>query len=66
MLEKGRLKTGEQLDYAFGLSVGEHRGLSFVGHAGGDAGYRSDMTRFPTSALRLPASAMWPRRIPVI
>jgi CubicO group peptidase (beta-lactamase class C family) len=47
MLEKGRLKTGEQLDYAFGLSVGEHRGLSFVGHAGGDAGYRSDMTRFP-------------------
>ena len=47
MLERGKLSNGEQLDYAFGLVVGRYRGLATVGHAGGDAGYRSDMIRFP-------------------
>ncbi|MGB7284965.1 MAG: serine hydrolase domain-containing protein [Candidatus Acidiferrum sp.] len=47
MLERGRLNNGEQLDYAFGLVVGHYRGLPTVDHAGADAGYRSDMTRFP-------------------
>jgi CubicO group peptidase (beta-lactamase class C family) len=47
MLERGKLNSGEQLDYAFGLVVGKYRGLPTVDHAGGDAGYRSDMTRFP-------------------
>jgi len=47
MLERGKLNNGEQLDYAFGLVVGQYRGLPTVDHAGGDAGYRSDMTRFP-------------------
>src|SRR5438552_15442651 len=45
MLEKGKLNTGEQLDYAFGLALGQHRGLPFVGHGGADAGYLSAMTR---------------------
>jgi hypothetical protein len=27
--------------------VGKYKGLPTVDHAGGDAGYRSDMTRFP-------------------
>jgi CubicO group peptidase (beta-lactamase class C family) len=47
MLERGKLSDGEQLDYAFGLVIGKHRGLATVDHAGGDAGYRSDMIRFP-------------------
>ena len=47
MLERGKLSNGEQLDYAFGLVLGKHRGLTTVEHAGGDAGYRSDMIRFP-------------------
>jgi len=47
MLERGKLGDGEQLDYAFGLVIGKHRGLATVDHAGGDAGYRSDMIRFP-------------------
>lgn len=47
MLERGKLNDGEQLDYAFGLVIGKHRGLGTVDHAGGDAGYRSDMIRFP-------------------
>jgi CubicO group peptidase (beta-lactamase class C family) len=47
MLERGKLNSGEQLDYAFGLVVGKYKGQPTVDHAGGDAGYRSDMTRFP-------------------
>jgi CubicO group peptidase (beta-lactamase class C family) len=47
MLQRGRLDNGETLDYAFGLVLGKYKGLRTVDHAGGDAGYRSDMTRFP-------------------
>ena len=47
MLQRGKLNNGETLDYAFGLVVGKYKGLPTVDHAGGDAGYRSDMTRFP-------------------
>jgi CubicO group peptidase (beta-lactamase class C family) len=47
MLERGRLNSGEQLDYAFGLVESKYKGLPTVGHGGADAGYRSDLTRFP-------------------
>jgi CubicO group peptidase (beta-lactamase class C family) len=47
MLQRGKLNSGEQLDYAFGLVLGNYNGLPTVDHGGGDAGYRSDMTRFP-------------------
>jgi CubicO group peptidase (beta-lactamase class C family) len=47
MLERGKLNNGEQIDYAFGLAVGKYKGLPTVGHGGADAGYRSDITRFP-------------------
>jgi CubicO group peptidase (beta-lactamase class C family) len=47
MVQRGKLNNGETLDYAFGLVVGKYKGLNTVDHAGGDAGYRSDMTRFP-------------------
>jgi CubicO group peptidase (beta-lactamase class C family) len=47
MLERGKLNNGEQIDYAFGLVVGKYKGLPTVDHGGADAGYRSDMTRFP-------------------
>jgi CubicO group peptidase (beta-lactamase class C family) len=47
MLERGKLNSGEQLDYAFGLVVGKYKGLATVDHGGADAGYRSDMMRFP-------------------
>ena len=47
MLQRGKLNNGEALDYAFGLVVGKYKGLSTVEHGGADAGYRSDMTRFP-------------------
>jgi CubicO group peptidase (beta-lactamase class C family) len=47
MLERGRLNSGEQLDYAFGLVMSKYKGLPTVDHGGADAGYRSDMMRFP-------------------
>ena len=47
MLERGKLNNGEPLDYASGLVVSTYRGLRTVDHGGADAGYRSDMIRFP-------------------
>jgi len=47
MLERGKLNNGERLDYASGLVIGTYRGLKTVDHAGADAGYRSDLIRFP-------------------
>jgi CubicO group peptidase (beta-lactamase class C family) len=47
MLEPGKLSDGEKLHYAFGLVIGKYRGLPTVDHGGADAGYRSDMIRFP-------------------
>jgi CubicO group peptidase (beta-lactamase class C family) len=47
MLERGKLNSGEQLDYAFGLVESKYKGLPTVDHGGADAGYRSDLTRFP-------------------
>ncbi len=45
--QRGKLNNGETLDYAFGLVLGKYKGLDTVDHGGADAGYRSDMTRFP-------------------
>ena len=45
--ERGRLNDGEQINYAAGLVLGKYRGLNTVDHNGADAGYVSDMIRFP-------------------
>jgi CubicO group peptidase (beta-lactamase class C family) len=47
MLERGKLNSGGLQDYASGLVIGTYKGLPTVDHAGADAGYRSEMTRFP-------------------
>lgn len=47
MLTPGALADGEKLSYAFGLGLGEFRGLKFVAHGGGLAGYRAELVRFP-------------------
>jgi CubicO group peptidase (beta-lactamase class C family) len=43
----GILNNGEKLDYAFGLSVTEYKGLKRVSHGGGFVGFRAQMVRFP-------------------
>jgi CubicO group peptidase (beta-lactamase class C family) len=45
--EPGQLNDGTAIDYATGLEVSKYRGLKTVDHAGGDAGYKADLIRFP-------------------
>lgn len=47
MQQVGTANSGKQLNYAFGLTIGPYRGLNTVGHAGGDAAYRSFAFWFP-------------------
>ena len=47
MHQCGVLNNGEQTRYAFGLSIGEYRGLKTVGHNGLWRGFRSHLMRFP-------------------
>ncbi|MFQ6038380.1 MAG: serine hydrolase domain-containing protein, partial [Candidatus Aminicenantales bacterium] len=51
MHTRGKLNSGEELDYAFGLVVSEHKGLKMVHHGGAFAGYRAEMIRFPEEAF---------------
>jgi CubicO group peptidase (beta-lactamase class C family) len=46
-LERGKLNSGKELNYAFGLEHSKYRGLHTVDHGGADAGYRADLLRFP-------------------
>jgi CubicO group peptidase (beta-lactamase class C family) len=46
-LQRGKLNSGKELDYAFGLEHGKYRGVATVDHGGADAGYRADLLRFP-------------------
>jgi CubicO group peptidase (beta-lactamase class C family) len=41
------LNDGEKFPYAHGLVVGNYKGLKIVEHGGADAGYRSNLMRFP-------------------
>ena len=47
MEELGVLNSGEKLDYAFGLTLTDYRGLHSVHHGGSWYGYRAEMLRFP-------------------
>jgi CubicO group peptidase (beta-lactamase class C family) len=46
-LQQGVLNDGTKIAYAFGLEVGEYRGLRLVEHSGSTGGYRTDIARFP-------------------
>ncbi|PYT22945.1 MAG: hypothetical protein DMG57_33630 [Acidobacteria bacterium] len=46
-LQRGKLVSGKELDYAFGIVHGKYRGLPTIDHGGADAGYRADLLRFP-------------------
>ncbi|MBW3555132.1 MAG: beta-lactamase family protein, partial [Gemmatimonadetes bacterium] len=47
LLERGVLASGDTLPYAFGVTLGEHRGLRTIAHGGSLAGFRSHVMRFP-------------------
>lgn len=47
----GQLANGRSHGYAFGLFVGDYKGVHEVSHGGSTAGYRAYLTRFPKEAL---------------
>jgi len=51
LLTPGMLNNGEKLNYAFGLAVGDYRGLRLISHGGSFAGFRAQMIRFPEQKL---------------
>jgi len=51
MLIRGVLSEGDTIGYAWGLSLGEYRGLRTVSHGGSWRGYRTQMLRFPDEKL---------------
>ncbi len=48
---RGVLNDGDTIPYAFGLVHGAFLGLATVGHGGADAGFRSNVLRFPEQGL---------------
>ena len=47
MHTKGKLNSGQELDYAFALRISSYKGLNTVDHSGALGGYQSYMVRFP-------------------
>jgi len=47
----GKLNNGDELDYAFGLGVGEYRGTREIAHGGSFVGYRAGLNRYPDHRL---------------
>ena len=53
MLVSGQLNNGTATGYSLGLVTEKPRGVVEVGHGGADAGYRSDVVRFPEHDLAI-------------
>ncbi|MBW1296406.1 serine hydrolase domain-containing protein [Aquimarina litoralis] len=47
------LKNGDTLSYAFGQRVSRYKGRKVISHGGADAGYRSQILRFPDEKLSI-------------
>lgn len=47
MLTNGRYKDGSEVDYAFAVVNGSHRGLRTISHSGALGGYRAFYVQFP-------------------
>ncbi len=47
MKTRGVLNNGRKINYALGQVIGKYRGLNQISHGGGDAGYRTFLSRFP-------------------
>jgi CubicO group peptidase (beta-lactamase class C family) len=48
---RGRLTSGREISYAFGLVVSSYRGVPEVSHTGATAGYRAFLGRYPEQHL---------------
>lgn len=50
---RGRLTSGDSINYALGLTVDQYRGVKRVQHSGATAGYRAFVTRYPDRGLAI-------------
>ncbi|HSL70421.1 MAG TPA: serine hydrolase domain-containing protein [Longimicrobiales bacterium] len=53
MHTRGVLNRGDTLPYAFGLQIGQYRGLKTVRHSGSLMGFKADLVRFPDQRLSI-------------
>jgi CubicO group peptidase (beta-lactamase class C family)/ribosomal protein L25 (general stress protein Ctc) len=53
MQTRARLKDGNEIDYATGLTVTEYKGVPEISHGGATAGYRTFLARFPEQKLSI-------------
>lgn len=49
--ERAVLRRGDTLEYAWGIELSEHKGISTVGHGGSFMGYRTHFVRAPGHGL---------------
>ncbi len=67
MHTRGVLNNGDTLSYAFGLGIGQHKGLRTVGHGGGAWGFKSYVVRYPEERFALVIlsnlGSVWPTLI---
>lgn len=49
----GVLNDGTATNYGYGMTLGTYRGLRTVGHGGADAGYRSQVERYPERGIAI-------------
>lgn len=64
LLRRGTLADGEELDFAKGLIHSTYRGLPAVSHGGADAGYRSQLIRFPEQRFSVAVLCNFPSSDP--
>jgi len=56
MLTEGTLNNGDPIEYAHGITLGEYRGLSTVGHSGHSWGFLTELRRYVESGLSIAVS----------
>ena len=50
-LQTGKLNSGASIPYGLGLEIEDFKGKKAISHSGVDAGYKSEMIRFPDDQL---------------
>jgi CubicO group peptidase (beta-lactamase class C family) len=53
MTQQGVLNSGEVIEYASGLMIGEYKGLKTIRHGGAFVGFRAELLRFPEQQISI-------------
>ncbi len=53
LLSKGKLNSGEEIPYAFGVAYGKHRGLTTLSHGGALGGFRAHIAWYPNQRFSI-------------